>query len=379
MPTTCGSSLERTGPTISDKHFSEERLAIAQRHLLSFLKVDDLKGKSFLDIGCGSGIHSLAAWRSGARPLFSFDYDRQSVATTKLLRKRKGDPPEFWTVIQGSLSRRPKAFVQSSRCRRPTWSTAGQCCITRARCGTRSRMRAPGSTRSELVYIALYASDAFTDPTPEDRLNVKREYNRAPLLKKRWMDWQYAWNHSIRHELRARRNPLTFDPGADKKSRGISAPARYPRLVGRVSDGVRGEQGDQEIFCRERLGLSLVNIKAGEANTEFLFRRTGASNYWDEVLGSSPLVDLPGPFEHVQGFSWRAKLPPALSDESDPARLMLYENGVPVGWPRQPYDHIAVWGRGRYGADRESIVFSATDNGDPNGADQRYQFRINFY
>ena len=32
---------------------------------------------------------------------------------------------------------------------------------------------------------------------------------------------------------------------------------------------------ETEIFCRERFGVSLVNIKAGEANTEFLFCPAG--------------------------------------------------------------------------------------------------------
>src|SRR5687767_11581001 len=60
------------------KHFSEERLTIAQDHLLRFLRMSSLTGKSFLDIGCGSGLHSLSAWRAGARPVFSFDYDPKS-------------------------------------------------------------------------------------------------------------------------------------------------------------------------------------------------------------------------------------------------------------------------------------------------------------
>ncbi len=49
------------------RYFSEERLAIAQQHLLEFLVMDDLQGKYFLDIGCGSGLHSLAALRACSR------------------------------------------------------------------------------------------------------------------------------------------------------------------------------------------------------------------------------------------------------------------------------------------------------------------------
>ena len=46
--------------------FSEERVASAGDWLLRFLEAPDLTGLSFLDIGSGSGLHSLAAVRAGA-------------------------------------------------------------------------------------------------------------------------------------------------------------------------------------------------------------------------------------------------------------------------------------------------------------------------
>jgi 2-polyprenyl-6-hydroxyphenyl methylase/3-demethylubiquinone-9 3-methyltransferase len=63
--------------------------------------VETLAGKSFLDIGSGSGLFSLAARRLGAR-VHSFDYDVHSVNCTSELRRRyfPGDPE--WVVEQGS-------------------------------------------------------------------------------------------------------------------------------------------------------------------------------------------------------------------------------------------------------------------------------------
>lgn len=69
-----------------EKNFSEEKIEISKKALLEMLKVDDLKGKRFIDIGCGSGLHSLAAYRAGAEEIFSFDYDKDSVATSKKIR-----------------------------------------------------------------------------------------------------------------------------------------------------------------------------------------------------------------------------------------------------------------------------------------------------
>ena len=73
-----------------DKHLTEERVRNAQEHLLRFLKLPDVTGKRMLDIGCGSGLHSLAALRANVRELVSFDYDANSVATTRKLHDLSG-------------------------------------------------------------------------------------------------------------------------------------------------------------------------------------------------------------------------------------------------------------------------------------------------
>ena len=39
----------------------------------------DLENKSFLDIGSGSGLHSLAAFHLGAKSIVAIDYDIDSV------------------------------------------------------------------------------------------------------------------------------------------------------------------------------------------------------------------------------------------------------------------------------------------------------------
>jgi len=43
----------------------------------------DIRGKSFLDIGCGSGIHVVSALRLGASRIHAFDYDMDSVECTR--------------------------------------------------------------------------------------------------------------------------------------------------------------------------------------------------------------------------------------------------------------------------------------------------------
>ena len=81
---------------------TDERIAIAQEALRTMLGVEDLAGRTFVDVGSGSGLSSLAAMRLGAARVHSFDFDRRSVACTAELKRRyyPGDPR--WTVEEGS-------------------------------------------------------------------------------------------------------------------------------------------------------------------------------------------------------------------------------------------------------------------------------------
>jgi 2-polyprenyl-6-hydroxyphenyl methylase/3-demethylubiquinone-9 3-methyltransferase len=80
----------------------EERIGAAERALQEMLERDRLNGLRFLDIGSGSGLSSLAARRLGAR-VHSFDYDPESVACTKELRRRYFPSDADWSIERGSV------------------------------------------------------------------------------------------------------------------------------------------------------------------------------------------------------------------------------------------------------------------------------------
>ncbi len=93
------------------QHITEERIAEAKRSLQAMLACDTLQGKSFLDIGSGSGLFSLAAAQLGAR-VVSFDYDSNSVACTAALQQQYCPGGDDWTVVQqGSVL--DAAFIKS--------------------------------------------------------------------------------------------------------------------------------------------------------------------------------------------------------------------------------------------------------------------------
>jgi 2-polyprenyl-6-hydroxyphenyl methylase/3-demethylubiquinone-9 3-methyltransferase len=79
----------------------DERISRAEAAIKQMLDVENLNGKTFLDVGSGSGLSSLAARRLGAR-VFSFDYDPQSVACTAELKRRYFEADASWTVEEGS-------------------------------------------------------------------------------------------------------------------------------------------------------------------------------------------------------------------------------------------------------------------------------------
>ena len=61
---------------------TQHQLIVAQKSLEEIFGKDGLIGKSFLDVGCGSGIFSIAAIELGAKKVVSFDFDPISVETT---------------------------------------------------------------------------------------------------------------------------------------------------------------------------------------------------------------------------------------------------------------------------------------------------------
>jgi 2-polyprenyl-6-hydroxyphenyl methylase/3-demethylubiquinone-9 3-methyltransferase len=83
-------------------YLTDERIEEAARSLREFCGPDAINGKSFVDIGCGSGLFSLTALNLGAKHILSIDIDLDSVECCKNLRKSAGNPNN-WEVRQASI------------------------------------------------------------------------------------------------------------------------------------------------------------------------------------------------------------------------------------------------------------------------------------
>jgi 2-polyprenyl-6-hydroxyphenyl methylase/3-demethylubiquinone-9 3-methyltransferase len=83
-------------------YLTQERIDEACKYLVEFTGISDFRGKSFIDIGCGSGLFSYAAYLLGAFPIYSFDIDKDSVQCCDMMKRKVGNPAN-WTVVQGSI------------------------------------------------------------------------------------------------------------------------------------------------------------------------------------------------------------------------------------------------------------------------------------
>jgi 2-polyprenyl-6-hydroxyphenyl methylase/3-demethylubiquinone-9 3-methyltransferase len=81
---------------------SESHLSNAEASLKEMIGCSRLAGATFVDVGSGSGVFSLAAARLGARQVHSFDFDPDSVKCTEEARRRYASPGVAWTVERGS-------------------------------------------------------------------------------------------------------------------------------------------------------------------------------------------------------------------------------------------------------------------------------------
>lgn len=83
--------------TVDDSRVNE-----AKHSLLQMLDTSDFSGKRFLDMGCGSGLFSLAAKQLGAT-VHSFDFDPESVACTRILKSQFFPNDDGWTIEEASV------------------------------------------------------------------------------------------------------------------------------------------------------------------------------------------------------------------------------------------------------------------------------------
>jgi SAM-dependent methyltransferase len=349
-----------------DWRLDEGAIGTSAERLAHMLRAPSLNGVSVLDIGCGSGLHSLAALRLGAERVVSFDYDQDSVATTMRLRETSGISEDRWSICQGSVL--DPAFIASLGTFDIVYSWGvlhhtGD--MWRAIDNAMRALKPDG-----VFYIALYSSDVYVDPTPDYWIRLKRAYNQASDLTRTLMELRYAeWRIIGSGGLSAIR---------DYNARGMAWWTDVKDWLGGYPIEFAGFQETRD-YCRRTGGLDLVNLATGEGCTEYVFTRLSSSKTWQSIETARSRADMRGPFPLWKGAAWRFPLARLheLADSADNQRrspVMVYENGEPLGLAHALHADIASLGGGRFSHWHGEILFSASDNSDPNKNGRRYTF-----
>jgi len=236
--------------------------------LLRFTGRESLGGLDFLDIGCGSGLHSLAAYEAGADRVFSFDFDPLSVAASEILRQSAGNPPN-WHIERGDI------LDQDYIARLGKWNFVYCWGVLHHTGDIWQAVRNAESSVAVggMFYLALYSSDVVSPEVQNFWLAKKQKYNESGRLKRAHMMWWYIWTHQMQRQWR-RLPEFLRRAAAYKLNRGMSIFADIRDWLGGWPMEYVADQAVVDLLEQEH-GFELVNVSTGEACTEFLFRRTG--------------------------------------------------------------------------------------------------------
>ncbi len=246
----------------------ESRIEQAVVSLRTWLGVADLRGRRFLDAGCGSGLFSLAARRLGAA-VVSFDYDPDSCACTREMRERFGNGTSDWALSEGSVL--DPAFLEGLGTFDVvySWGVLHHTGAMWQALELVARRVGPEG----VLFIALYNDQGGAS---RRWLRVKRAYNALPGSLRflvLWPSFVVLWAKTLAIET-VRGYPGRGWREYARTSRGMSPWRDVVDWVGGLPFEVSRPEQVLE-FLRER-GFTLLRMKTcggGLGCNEFVFRR----------------------------------------------------------------------------------------------------------
>ena len=250
------------------EHLTDERIATARTSLQDFLQVESLEGKSFLDIGCGSGLFSFGAYQLGAARIESFDVDSFSVHCTTHMRERAGEP-EHWQIGHGSVLDDEFMKSQDEFDVVYAWGCLHHSGHMWHAIENAAARVAPGGH----FYLAIYGDRRHGVMTSQNWLRVKRLYNRMPGPVRTLMTWIYGAGLLLSKVVRLK-NPVRY-VREYKQDRGMSWQHDLVDWIGGYPYEYASVQELFEFLRAKRPDFYLANLHTskGLGNHELLFKR----------------------------------------------------------------------------------------------------------
>lgn len=246
---------------------TDERIDESRKHMLEFMGPENIAEKSFLDVGCGSGLHSLSALRNGAKSVYAFDYDIHSVEAATFLKDLKCPDDKEWRVEQGSILDEDYVSSLGQYDVVYSWGVLHHTGELWKALEIITRCVRPGG----LLYLALYSENAHVSPPPEFWLKVKKKYVDSGAFYRTLMVIWYVWRFGMgRNPLRLPR--LLRKIRDYKKSRGMSYMTDVKDWIGGWPMEFSRDEDVIDLY-EKKLGFKLIRISTGEANTEYLFKK----------------------------------------------------------------------------------------------------------
>ena len=260
----------------------ESRIAAAVQSLKEKLDVNTLAGKTFLDVGTGSGLFSLAARKLGAH-VHCFDYDPASAACARELKQRYQPKDDCWTIDEASVLDNQYLATLGQFDVVYAWGVLHQTGDMWQALENVNRVVQDGGR----LFLSIYNDQGGAS---RRWLLVKKLYNRAPTLIRllvaltigAWWEMRGALIRLVRFQ-----NPLPFrDWSEKKKDRGMSVWHDLVDWVGGFPFEVAKPEQVFDFYRQRGYILTwLTTDGGGHGCNEYVFLKTSS----DKALGGDNL------------------------------------------------------------------------------------------